>query len=56
MKVVLVANKPGQPNKIIGSVYSNKTAVWYDVSIADAARSLESIVSDPSLLAGNTIH
>jgi hypothetical protein len=44
MQVVLVANKPGQPNKIIGSVYS------------DAARSLESIVSCPSLLAGNTIH
>jgi hypothetical protein len=49
MQVVLVANKPGQPNKIIGSVYS-------DVSTADAARSLESIVSRPSLLAGNTIH
>jgi hypothetical protein len=56
MKVFLVANKPGQPNKIIGSVYSNKTAVWSDVSTTDAVRSLESIVSRPSLLAGNTIH
>jgi hypothetical protein len=31
MKVVLVTNKLGQPNKIIGSVYANKTAIWSDV-------------------------
>jgi hypothetical protein len=56
MKVVLVANKLGQPNKIIGSVYSNETTVWSDVSIVDSASSLESTVSRPSFLAGNTIH
>jgi hypothetical protein len=52
----LVTNKLGQPNKIIGSVYANKTAIWSDVWTADAARSFEGIVIHPSLLAGNRIH
>jgi hypothetical protein len=53
MKVFLVANKPGQPNMIIGSVYSNETAVWSDVSTTDSASCLESTVSRPSFLAHN---
>jgi hypothetical protein len=56
MKVVLVANKLGQPNKIIGSVYSNKTTVCSDVSTTDSTSSLESTVSHPNFLASNTIH
>jgi hypothetical protein len=52
MKVVLVANKLGQPTKVIGSVYSSETARWSDVSTTDSAGRY----SPSQFFAGNTIH